>query len=80
MRHDEPVLCARKSLSRGLIDTTLARGTPELFLVEEEYRLALLAAEITFVEEFIAKITDTQSGWGAEWARFHDQAGRAQVS
>src|SRR6516165_12741591 len=41
---------------RGLIDTTLARGVPELFLVEEEYRLALVAAEITFVEEFIAKI------------------------
>jgi DNA-binding PadR family transcriptional regulator len=59
---------------RGLIDTTLARGVPELFLVEEEYRLALVAAEITFVEEFIAKITDTQTGWLAEWARFHDQA------
>ena len=38
---------------RSLIDTTLANGVPELFLVEEQYRLALLAAETEFVEEFI---------------------------
>src|SRR5580692_4214283 len=44
---------------RGLIDTALASGVPELFLVEEEYRLALLTAETTFVEEFIEKITGT---------------------
>jgi hypothetical protein len=47
---------------------------PELFLVEEEYRLALLAAETAFVGEFIGKITDTQAGWGADWARFHEQS------
>src|SRR5215472_12403105 len=28
---------------RELIDTTLAQGVPELFLVEEQYRLSLLA-------------------------------------
>src|SRR5438552_6189360 len=33
---------------RELIDTALAQGVPELFLVEEEYRLALLAAESSF--------------------------------
>ena len=58
---------------RSLIDTTLANGVPELFLVEEQYRLALLVAETEFVEEFIGKITSPQTGWGAEWARFHDQ-------
>jgi DNA-binding PadR family transcriptional regulator len=60
---------------RGLIDTTLAQGVPELFLIEEEYRLALLAAEINFVEEFIAKITDPHAGWRPAWARFHGQTG-----
>jgi hypothetical protein len=60
---------------RSLIDTSLARGVPELFLVEEEYRLSLLAAEATFVEEFIGKITDPQSGWGATWAQFHGESG-----
>ena len=59
---------------RRLIDTTLANGVPELFLVEEQYRLALLVAESGFVEEFIGKITDPHTGWGAEWARFHDQS------
>jgi len=59
---------------RSLIDTTLANGVPELFLVEEQYRLALLVAETEFVEEFIGKITGPPAGWGAEWARFHDQS------
>ena len=74
LRHRLDLLQAERAEIRGLIGTTLAQGVPELFLVEEEYRLALLGAEITFVEEFIAKITDTRTGWGSEWARFHNQA------
>jgi DNA-binding PadR family transcriptional regulator len=58
---------------RGLIDTMLARGVPELFLVEEEYRLALLDAETSFVKQFIGKITDPHTGWGPAWAQFHGQ-------
>ena len=58
---------------RALIDTMLARGIPELFLVEEQYRLALLDAETSFVEEFIGKITNPETGWGPAWARFHGQ-------
>jgi DNA-binding PadR family transcriptional regulator len=60
---------------RSLIDTTLAQGVPELFLVEEEYRLELLHAETAFVEEFIGKITDPETGWGPAWAEFHGQTG-----
>ena len=60
---------------RSLIDTTLAQGVLELFLVEEEYRLALLDAETSFVEEFTAKITDPETGWGPGWAQFHGQTG-----
>jgi DNA-binding PadR family transcriptional regulator len=59
----------------GLIDTTLAGGVPELFLVEEEYRLALLDAETSFVKQFIGKITDPHTGWGPAWAQFHGQTG-----
>jgi hypothetical protein len=51
----------------------IANGVPELFLVEEEYRLTLLAAEIAFVGEFIGKITDPEPGWGTAWAEFHGQ-------
>ncbi|QFZ16581.1 PadR family transcriptional regulator [Saccharothrix syringae] len=40
-----------------------------LFLVEEEYRVALLDAEIAFVHGFLARIGD----WRALWAGFHDK-------
>jgi len=73
LRHRLDLLRQARDEISNLIGTTLDRGVPELFLVEEEYRLALLQAESEFVEEFIGKITDTRTGWGAEWARFHDQ-------
>lgn len=62
---------------RSHVDATLAQGVPELFLVEEEYRLALLDAETAFVEGFMGKITDPVTGWGPGWAQFHAQANPA---
>ena len=73
LRHRLGQLHRASTEIRGLIGTTLARGVPELFLVEEEYRLSLLTAEIAFVEEFLGKITDPQTGWGPAWARFHGE-------
>jgi DNA-binding PadR family transcriptional regulator len=64
---------ARREI-RTTIDGALAQGVPGLFLVEEEYRLALLDAETAFVERFINQITDPHNGWYAEWARFHGEA------
>jgi DNA-binding PadR family transcriptional regulator len=58
---------------RTLIDGALASGVPGLFLVEEEYRLALLQAEASFVQEFRDRITDPKSGWGRMWAEFHGE-------
>ncbi|MEE6261103.1 PadR family transcriptional regulator [Plantactinospora sonchi] len=58
---------------RTLVDDALARGVPGLFLVEEEYRLALLDAELSFVERLIGQITDPQLGWGRQWADFHGE-------
>jgi DNA-binding PadR family transcriptional regulator len=66
-------LAAARAEIRGLIDNSLGRGVPELFLVEEEYRLALLDAETSFIEEFSRKISDPQTGWAAMWAQFHGQ-------
>lgn len=66
-------LAAARAEIRGLIDNSLGRGVPELFLVEEEYRLALLDAETSFVEEFTRKISDPQTGWAPMWAEFHGQ-------
>jgi DNA-binding PadR family transcriptional regulator len=82
MPPDEAVRLLRQRLDRlrqaraeigGLIETSIAQGVPELFLVEEEYRLALLDAETSFVEGFIGKITDPKTGWAPEWAEFHNK-------
>lgn len=37
-------LAQQQAEARGLVDTSLASGVPGLFLIEEEYRLALLEA------------------------------------
>ncbi|MFI9009038.1 PadR family transcriptional regulator [Actinosynnema sp. NPDC053489] len=39
-----------------------------LFLVEEEYRIALLNAEVAFVRRFLERI----EGWRPQWAAFHE--------
>lgn len=66
-------LAEQRDEIRGLIDDALAQGVPELFLVEEQYRLALLDAEVSFVESLRARITDPATGWGRMWAEFHQE-------
>lgn len=61
-------LAGQRAEIRGLIDDSLSKGVPELFLVEEEYRLAVLDAESVFVTRFIGQITDPETGWGPAWA------------
>jgi len=73
LRHRLDRLRADHAEISGLIDTTLAQGVPELFLVEEQYRLALLTAETAFVERLVERITDPDAGWAPEWARFHGE-------
>jgi DNA-binding PadR family transcriptional regulator len=66
-------LAEQRAEIRNLIDSTLAGGVPPLFLVEEDYRLALLDAESVFVEQFIERITHPETGWGRLWAEFHGE-------
>ena len=66
-------LAAQRTETQALIDNSLSRGVPGLFLVEEEYRLALLSAESSFIDGFIARITDLEAGWGRQWAEFHGE-------
>jgi DNA-binding PadR family transcriptional regulator len=61
----------RRAEIRRLVDDTLAAGVHPLFLVEEEYRLALLDAESAFVERFADRIADPETGWGPLWAELH---------
>jgi DNA-binding PadR family transcriptional regulator len=66
-------LATRRAETRALIDRTVASGVHPLFLVEEEYRIALLDADAAFVGELIERITDPLDGWGPLWARFHEK-------
>jgi DNA-binding PadR family transcriptional regulator len=70
-------LAEQRTEIRELIDDTLAAGVHPMFLVEEDYRLALLDAERSFVEGFIDRITDPQTGWGRPWAEFLGAAAAA---
>ena len=66
-------LAGNRAGIREVIGTALAQGVPELFLIEEQYRIALLDAESSFVTDFIGRITDPDNGWGRPWAEFHGE-------
>jgi DNA-binding PadR family transcriptional regulator len=66
-------LAEQRVETRAVIDDTLRQGVPALFLVEEEYRLAMLEAESAFVERFIEQIVHPETGWGRMWAEFHGE-------
>lgn len=66
-------LAEKRTETRELIDNATNSGVHPLFLIEEEYRLALLTAENSFVEQFIGRITDPAAGWGPTWAGFHEK-------
>jgi len=71
-------LAALRAEARDHIDRTVAGGLHPLFMVEEEYRLALLEAESGFVERFIGRIVDPETGWGRPWAAFHAHPAEGQ--
>lgn len=66
-------LAEERAEIRDLIDNALAGGLHRLFLVEEDYRLALLEAESSFTGRFIEQITDPEAGWGPLWSQFHGE-------
>lgn len=71
LRRRLDALASQRTEIQSLIDRTLAEGVPALFVVEEEYRLAMLAAEATFVTGVIERITHPETGWTREWEQFH---------
>lgn len=52
-------------------DDALAKGVAPVFLVEDQYRIALLEAEASFVTTLIGVITDPETGWAQPWAAHH---------
>ena len=61
---------------RGHADGVVAGGVHPLFLVEEEYRIALLDAEASFVRWFIERI---KADWGEPWAAIRGEHDRADA-
>jgi DNA-binding PadR family transcriptional regulator len=59
---------------RGQRDAAVAAGVHPMFLIEDDYRIALLEAEAAFITTFTSKIEDPGSGWSGPWRAHH--AGR----
>ena len=66
-------LAEQRAEIRNLIDTTVASDVHPLFLVDEEFRIALIDAETAFIEQLITQITDPETGWAPLWADIHRQ-------
>jgi len=66
------LLSRQRAEITGLITDSHSRGVPELFLLEEEYRLALLDAEYGFVQRLIARMADPATDWITLWADHHN--------
>ena len=73
LRHRLELLGRQRTKIRELIDTALADGVPGLFLIEEEYRLAVLEAEAGFVARLAERIGDPATDWVGRWAGFHGE-------
>lgn len=56
---------------RGQRDGTIAQGIHPVFLIEDEYRMALLESEASFVATLISRIEDPSSDWAGPWAALH---------
>ena len=67
---------ARLRMDIGAVDGGLAytreMGLPELFVVEEEYRKALMEAELAFVTRLASRIEKDELGGTAWWRRIHE--------
>lgn len=56
---------------RGQRDATVAGGVHPVFLVEDDYRIALLEAEAAFITAFPCKIEDPENGRSGPWQAYH---------
>jgi len=70
-------LAGQQEQVSSVIDTSAARGVPPLFLIEEDYRLAMLAAERAFVTRLIERIRDPGRDGSLQWAQFHGEPATA---
>lgn len=65
------LLARQRAETSEVIQDSLAKGVPGLFLIEEEYRLAQLDTEHAFVARLIGQITDPSTDWLSLWTDHH---------
>jgi DNA-binding PadR family transcriptional regulator len=63
--------------NRSLLAAARETGLPELFMVEDEYRLALKDAELAFTRRLAERIASGELGGVDFWQRMHDEITRA---
>ncbi len=66
------LLAAGRAGAAAIIEDSLVRQVPGLFLIEEEYRLDQIDTETAFVERLIARITDPAPDWIGGWAEHYE--------
>ena len=66
------LLAAERAGTAAIIEDSLVRQVPGLFLIEEEYRLDQIDTETAFVERLIARITDPAPDWIGGWAEHYE--------
>ena len=52
-------------------DAAVAGGVHPVFLIEDDYRIALLEAEASFITAFTGKIEGPDGDWYGPWQTFH---------
>jgi DNA-binding PadR family transcriptional regulator len=60
---------------RNQRDATVGAGMHPVFLIEDDYRIALLDAEASFITTFLGKIEDPGNGWSGPWQAYHASHG-----
>lgn len=66
-------LAVQREDIQSVLDSAASQGVPGLFLVEEDYRLAIVDTEVDFVEKFLRDINDPETDWAGPWGEFHEQ-------
>lgn len=55
--------------SERIMKEALSNGVPRLFLIEEEYRRAMVRAELGWVEMLLEEVRDKKLTWSHEWKK-----------
>jgi DNA-binding PadR family transcriptional regulator len=58
-----------EEVKSGLSGADVPAGLPRLFLLEEEYRLAMLAAELAWIRGVLADLRSGTLSWSEAWLR-----------